>query len=64
MSKPKLPDLFDPGGSDEARLSARESWRMFEIMAEFVEATERLAPIAQPSNSPAPPPMRTPATSR
>lgn len=26
-------------------LLARESWRMFEIMAEFVEATERLAPI-------------------
>jgi hypothetical protein len=45
MSKPKLPHLFDPGGGQEARLSARESWRMFEIMAEFVEATERLAPI-------------------
>lgn len=26
-------------------MSARESWRVFEIMAEFVEATERLAPI-------------------
>lgn len=26
-------------------LSARESWRMFEIMAEFVAATERLSPI-------------------
>ena len=45
MHKPKIPDQFDPGGSQEARLSARESWRMFEIMAEFVEATERLAPI-------------------
>jgi uncharacterized protein (TIGR00730 family) len=45
MSKAKLPHLFDPGGGQEARLSARESWRMFEIMAEFVEATERLAPI-------------------
>ena len=45
MSKPKLPHLFDPGGSQEARLSARESWRVFEIMAEFVEATERLGPI-------------------
>ncbi|OYY92960.1 MAG: Rossman fold protein, TIGR00730 family [Hydrogenophilales bacterium 28-61-23] len=45
MSKPKLPNLFDPGGGQEARLSARESWRMFEIMSEFVEATERLAPI-------------------
>ncbi len=45
MIKPKLPHLFDPGGGQEARLSARESWRMFEIMSEFVEATERLAPI-------------------
>ena len=45
MSKPKLPHLFDPGGGQEARLSARESWRMFEIMSEFVEATERLSAI-------------------
>ena len=45
MSKLKIPNLFDAGGSQEALLSARESWRMFEIMAEFVEATERLAPI-------------------
>jgi len=45
MSRPKLPHLYDPGGGQEALLSARESWRMFEIMAEFVEATERLAPI-------------------
>ena len=45
MIKPKLPHLFDPGGGQEAQLSARESWRMFEIMSEFVEATERLAPI-------------------
>ncbi len=45
MTKPKIPNLYDPGGSHEAMLSARESWRMFEIMAEFVEATERLAPI-------------------
>jgi uncharacterized protein (TIGR00730 family) len=37
--------MYDPGGGHEALLSARESWRMFEIMAEFVEATERLAPI-------------------
>jgi len=29
----------------EKAWSARESWRAFEIMAEFVEATERLAPI-------------------
>ena len=45
MSNPKLPTQVDPGGSEEARLTARESWRVFEIMAEFVEATERLAPI-------------------
>ncbi|NTV95979.1 MAG: TIGR00730 family Rossman fold protein [Thiobacillus sp.] len=41
----KIPNVIDPEGSKEALLSARESWRMFEIMAEFVEATERLAPI-------------------
>lgn len=45
MHKPKIPSLVDPGGSQEANQSARESWRVFEIMAEFVEATERLAPI-------------------
>jgi uncharacterized protein (TIGR00730 family) len=45
MIKPKIPSMIDPGGSQEANLSARESWRVFEIMAEFVEATERLAPI-------------------
>ncbi len=41
----KLPSLIDPGHQQEARSSARESWRVFEIMAEFVEATERLAAI-------------------
>ncbi len=45
MIKPKIPSMVDPGGSQEANLSARESWRVFEIMAEFVEATERLGPI-------------------
>lgn len=45
MTKPKIPPLVDPGGNQEANLSARESWRVFAIMAEFVEATERLAPI-------------------
>ena len=45
MYKPKIPSMVDPGGSQEANLSARESWRVFEIMAEFVEATERLGPI-------------------
>lgn len=41
----KIPQIVDPGGGHEARASARESWRMFEIMAEFVQATERLACI-------------------
>jgi uncharacterized protein (TIGR00730 family) len=41
----KIPNVVDPEGSKEAMLSARESWRMFEIMAEFVEATERLSPV-------------------
>jgi uncharacterized protein (TIGR00730 family) len=45
MSKPKSPTQLDARGNDEARHSARESWRMFEIMAEFVEATERLADV-------------------
>ncbi|MDR2240987.1 MAG: TIGR00730 family Rossman fold protein [Zoogloeaceae bacterium] len=31
--------------ADGASLTARESWRLFGIMAEFVEGTERLAPI-------------------
>ncbi|NWG87336.1 MAG: TIGR00730 family Rossman fold protein [Hydrogenophilaceae bacterium] len=41
----KLPTIIPPYGESESRSTARESWRMFEIMAEFVEATERLAPI-------------------
>ncbi len=45
MDVSKIPPSADGAGSQEARLSARESWRMFEIMAEFVEATERLSPI-------------------
>ena len=45
MNRPKIPGQFDPGGSHGAVISAQESWRMFEIVAEFVEATERLACI-------------------
>lgn len=42
--KEKLPKIVD--ADVQARTySARESWRVFEIMAEFVEATERLAAI-------------------
>lgn len=41
-AKAKLPrDLPDSGGP----INARESWRIFGIMAEFVEATERLHAI-------------------
>jgi len=42
--KDKLPPLVDPDSLTKA-ISARESWRIFGIMAEFVEATERLAAI-------------------
>lgn len=45
MHKQKLPDLADPRGAAEIDYSARESWRLFGIMAEFVEATERLSEI-------------------
>ncbi|MDO9467544.1 MAG: TIGR00730 family Rossman fold protein [Thiobacillus sp.] len=41
----KLPANADPGRTAEINYSARESWRMLGIMAEFVEATERLASI-------------------
>ncbi len=41
----KLPISADPGRTAEINYSARESWRMLGIMAEFVEATERLASI-------------------
>ena len=40
----KLSHLSDTQ-ADAASSTARESWRMLGIMAEFVEATERLAPI-------------------
>lgn len=45
MHLDKLPAAVDPGRTAEINYSARESWRMLGIMAEFVEATERLAPI-------------------
>ena len=41
--KQKIPHLADPGASKFA--SAQEAWRVFGIMSEFVEATERLAAI-------------------
>ena len=42
--KEKLPPTADPDYLTKS-ISARESWRIFGIMAEFVEATERLAAI-------------------
>ena len=42
--KEKLPRMADPDGLTQS-FSARESWRIFGIMAEFVEATERLSGI-------------------
>jgi uncharacterized protein (TIGR00730 family) len=43
-AKDKLPKIADPRLAAPAN-SARESWRVFGIMSEFVEATERLAAI-------------------
>jgi len=43
-SRRKIPTPLAPEIAEKT-WSARESWRVFEIMAEFVEATERLAPI-------------------
>lgn len=40
----KIPRLADADGAAQT-LSARESWRIFGIMAEFVEGTERLSAI-------------------
>jgi len=47
--KDKLPEIVDPGVITRS-FQARESWRVFEIMAEFVESTERLQQI-QPAIS-------------
>lgn len=49
--KDKLPQFSDPSITQDLQAwRTRESWRVFEIMAEFVEATERLQPI-QPAVS-------------
>ncbi|WP_269531303.1 TIGR00730 family Rossman fold protein [Chitinimonas sp. BJYL2] len=48
---PKLPDNTDPAANAATQAyRAREAWRVFEIMSEFVEATERLQAI-QPAVS-------------
>lgn len=49
MSK-KIPTPSDPQLVHRAQTSAREAWRMFEIIAEFVSATEQLQAI-QPAVS-------------
>jgi uncharacterized protein (TIGR00730 family) len=43
-AKDKLPKIADPRLAAPAT-SAREAWRVFGIMSEFVEATERLAAV-------------------
>jgi hypothetical protein len=43
-AKDKIPPVADPSVADRP-YTARESWRIFGIMAEFVEATERLAAV-------------------
>jgi uncharacterized protein (TIGR00730 family) len=47
---PKLPRPSDPQLVKRSQSSAREAWRMFEIIAEFVSATEQLQTI-QPAVS-------------
>jgi uncharacterized protein (TIGR00730 family) len=52
-AKDKLPDIPDPWTSapaQTAQSAAHEAWRVFGIMSEFVEATERLANV-QPAVS-------------
>ena len=43
-AKNKLPPFHAPSVTEQTEL-AREAWRIFGIMSEFVEATERLKPI-------------------
>jgi uncharacterized protein (TIGR00730 family) len=48
ITAPKVPKPSDPQLVRRSQNSARESWRMFEIISEFVLATERL-PAIQPA---------------
>ena len=50
VASPKLPRPSDPQLVKRSQSSAREAWRMFEIIAEFVTATEQLQTI-QPAVS-------------
>ena len=45
INAPKVPKPSDPQMLKRSQSSAREAWRMFEIIAEFVTATERLQAI-------------------
>ena len=45
ITSPKVPKPSDPQMLKRSQVSAREAWRMFEIIAEFVTATERLQAI-------------------
>ena len=45
ITAPKVPKPSDPQLIRRSQSSAREAWRMFEIIAEFVTATERLQAI-------------------
>ena len=45
ITAPKVPKPSDPQLVRRSQNSARESWRMFEIISEFVLATERLQSI-------------------
>ncbi len=45
VATPKVPKPSDPQLVKRSQNSAREAWRMFEIIAEFVTATERLETI-------------------
>ena len=50
INAPKVPKPSDPQLVRRSQHSAREAWRMFEIIAEFVTSTERL-PAIQPAVS-------------
>ena len=44
--KNKLPKIIKPAaGASAEQSAAREAWRMFGIMSEFVEATDRLTTL-------------------
>ena len=45
ITSPKVPKPSDPQMLKRSQTSAREAWRMFEIIAEFVTATEKLEAI-------------------